>query len=62
MTIDMVDLPIENGDFPQFLYVYQRAHHKPKTLVNFWLLSTAKGRYPFLAMGPSPNRTMDEKS
>ena len=24
MTIEIVDFPIENGDFPCFLYVYQR--------------------------------------
>jgi hypothetical protein len=24
MTIEIVDFPIENGDFPYFLYVYQR--------------------------------------
>jgi len=24
MAIEIVDLPIKNGDFPYFLYVYQR--------------------------------------
>jgi hypothetical protein len=32
MTIEIVDFPIENGDFPYFLYVYQRVtSRKPTT-------------------------------
>ena len=34
MTIEIVDLPIKDGDFPYFLYVYQRvtaAVHKERS-------------------------------